>query len=193
MQSPETQKAKKSLRNSLAAARVDLAKDPGTASMIAAQLNQLTSDLHASTVAAYLPFGAEPNIGEFLESARVGAIRLLMPVSQPDGTLNWVEYTGESEVGIFGFPEPIGASAQLLDADLILIPASAADLHGNRLGKGRGFYDRALEGVPARVPLAAVVYDEELLDSVPVESHDHPVNYLVTPKRTVAVGNASMS
>ena len=169
-------------------ARQILAKDPETASMLAAQLNRLVTSLKAKTVAAYLPFGTEPNIMDFISGAAGHGISLLMPVSQPDQSMRWVEYTGHSAPGIFGFHEPIGIEALLESAQLILIPASAADHNGNRLGKGKGFYDIALAELSKKIPIAAVVYDQEVLDQLPIEAHDQAVDYVVTPKRTISVG-----
>jgi 5-formyltetrahydrofolate cyclo-ligase len=65
---------------------------------------------------------------------------------------------------------------------LVLVPALAVDHRGNRLGKGRGFYDRFLAGFSG--PCYAVVFDEELLEDVPVDSHDRRVSGVVTPSRT---------
>ncbi|MDE2591861.1 MAG: 5-formyltetrahydrofolate cyclo-ligase, partial [Actinomycetales bacterium] len=54
---------------------------------------------------------------------------------------------------------------------------------GNRLGKGKGYYDRAIGGV--NIPVVAVVFEDELLESVPVEDHDCPVQAVVTPEQLV--------
>jgi 5-formyltetrahydrofolate cyclo-ligase len=94
-----------------------------------------------------------------------------------------------SAPGIFGFDEPVGTPADLREAQLILIPATAVDQAGNRLGKGKGFYDIALANPEVTAPIAAVVYEPELIDELPVENHDQPVNFIVTPLRTIAVGS----
>jgi 5-formyltetrahydrofolate cyclo-ligase len=56
----------------------------------------------------------------------------------------------------------------------------AVDKSGNRLGKGKGFYDRALAQVQG-IAKYAVVFDSEILDSIPTESHDVWVTGAVTP------------
>ena len=63
----------------------------------------------------------------------------------------------------------------------MLVPAFAVDPTGNRLGRGGGSYDRALARLPARTPVAALLYADELLPEVPVESWDLPVTSVVTP------------
>lgn len=55
----------------------------------------------------------------------------------------------------------------------------AVDKQGMRLGKGAGYYDRALAGL--EVPVVAVVYDDEFLDAVPHDTHDVPVHGVITP------------
>jgi 5-formyltetrahydrofolate cyclo-ligase len=186
MESQDAQNAKKLLRSSLSEARIKLSKDTKHPSMIAARLLELTKNLSAKTVAAYLPFGTEPNILGFIQGAAGHGLKLIMPVSQLDGSMRWVEYTGQSEPGIFGFEEPVGTETTLEAAELILIPASATDSAGNRLGKGKGFYDIALSGLARKIPLAAVVYDAEVLPELPVEEHDQAVDYVVTPMRIIS-------
>lgn len=154
---------------------------------LASQLNSLVAKTRAKTVAAYLPFGTEPDIEGFLDEATRAGFTLIMPVSLPDGNLRWVVYAGAKAPGIFGFDEPVGTPTQLSNADLILVPASAADETGARLGKGKGFYDRALADLSSGAKTAAIVYDQELLERVPTEPHDRPVDFVVTPERIVPV------
>jgi 5-formyltetrahydrofolate cyclo-ligase len=87
--------------------------------------------------------------------------------------------TGDLAPGALGILEPSGPSVPLSTADLIFVPAMAVDALGNRLGKGRGFYDRALFGITA--PKFALIFDEEFLEEVPTEDHDLKVNGVVSP------------
>ena len=99
--------------------------------------------------------------------------------------MNWVRFTGETAPGIFGFHEPVGELVSAADVDLMIVPALAIDQKGNRLGKGKGFYDRYLSTLEAPPALVAVVYDEELVEHIPAEAHDQPVDAVVTPTQTV--------
>ena len=69
-----------------------------------------------------------------------------------------------------------------------MIPASAVDTRGNRLGKGKGFYDIALADPAITAPVAAVVYESEVLAEIPIEDHDQPVAFVVTPARLIEIG-----
>jgi 5-formyltetrahydrofolate cyclo-ligase len=61
---------------------------------------------------------------------------------------------------------------------LVIAPALAVDHAGWRLGRGAGYFDRAL--AHARGPICALVYADELLPGVPHEPHDVPVQLVVT-------------
>jgi 5-formyltetrahydrofolate cyclo-ligase len=147
-------------------------------------LVDLASDLAAVSIAAYLPAQDEPNIRPFLAWAQEQGIRVLLPVSRDDGLLDWaVSSEGEQE-GIGGMPEPVGellGPIAINDVDLIVVPAAAVDRTGMRMGWGRGYFDRTLGSMERRPPAYAVVFDNELVASVPTELHDKRVDGAVTP------------
>lgn len=176
---------KKQLRAELKVARRALAGRPEDRVGLIETLGSLAHSLRASTIAAFLPFGDEPDIGGFIAAQLSQGRKIILPISNTDGTLSWVSYTGKTATGIFGFAEPVGPSSNLAEADLIVLPASACDAYGNRIGKGKGFYDRALSA-DTRAPTAAVIYEPELIDSVPTEPHDRRVDFVVTPQRVLA-------
>ena len=67
--------------------------------------------------------------------------------------------------------------------DLILVPGVAFDLSGNRLGRGKGFYDRIL--AEASGIKCGVCHDFQLLEKIPAEPHDAKVDFILTPARCV--------
>jgi 5-formyltetrahydrofolate cyclo-ligase len=85
--------------------------------------------------------------------------------------------------GKFGVSEPLPACETIpLDRfDLVLVPGMAFDVKGNRLGRGRGFYDRILS--MASGIKCGVAYDFQLRESIPTEAHDAKVNFIFTPSR----------
>jgi 5-formyltetrahydrofolate cyclo-ligase len=88
-------------------------------------------------------------------------------------------------VGKFGVREPAASCAEIPPTkfDLVLVPGMAFDLHGNRLGRGQGFYDRILtetSGIKC-----GVAYDFQLLETIPTEPHDAKVDFIFTPSRCV--------
>ncbi|HVU09261.1 MAG TPA: 5-formyltetrahydrofolate cyclo-ligase [Verrucomicrobiae bacterium] len=87
--------------------------------------------------------------------------------------------------GKFNVSEPLPDCEKipLSQFHLILVPGLAFDSHGNRLGRGKGFYDRILseaDGVKC-----GVAYDFQLLEKIPAEPHDAPVDFIFTPKNCV--------
>lgn len=88
-------------------------------------------------------------------------------------------------IGKFGVREPAIHCAEIpLDTfDLVLVPGVAFDLNGNRLGRGRGFYDRLLGNVSG--VKCGVGYDFQLREQVPSEPHDAKVDFIFTPSRGV--------
>ena len=110
-------------------------------------------------------------------------MRVLLPVLLEDADLDWAEYPAPLAPARFGLLEPAGPRLgpdAVSTAELVLAPALAVDRAGRRLGQGGGSYDRAL--IRARAPVVAVLYDEEVLDAVPVEPHDRLVGGVLTPQ-----------
>lgn len=156
---------------------------------ITTHLTELTRQQGARSVAAFLPSTDEPNIREWLNWAFTSGIRILLPVSRDDGLLDWVVDDGESETeGPFGWPEGVGevlGPIAINDVDLIIVPAASVDETGMRMGWGRGYYDRTLGSMESSPPVYAVIFDNELVEAVPAEIHDKPVNGAVTPSGIV--------
>lgn len=81
--------------------------------------------------------------------------------------------------GAFHIEEPQqGTPADPASMELIIVPAVALDRRGNRLGRGKGFYDRLLAETTATT--IGVAYDFQLFDELPVEPHDSPVDIVIT-------------
>jgi 5-formyltetrahydrofolate cyclo-ligase len=153
-------------------------------------LVHLASDLGSRSIAAYLSTAEEPDTREFLAWACGRGIHLLLPVSREDGLLDWAPYDGDEEsVDLLGMPTP---TSELLgpiainSVDLILVPAAAVDRTGMRMGWGLGYFDKTLGSMERCPPVYAVIFDDELVDAVPTERHDQPVDGVVTPSGIVA-------
>ncbi|MGY1805315.1 5-formyltetrahydrofolate cyclo-ligase [Blastococcus sp. SYSU D00922] len=137
------------------------------------------------TLAAYVPDPSEPGNGRLPDAyAQLGA-RVLLPVIPAEGrVLDWAVHTGELEHGRFGLSQPVGprlGPTAIAEADAVVVPALAVDRSGIRLGRGGGYYDRALVHARPDAVLVTVVFDDERLDHLPREAHDRPVRAVVTP------------
>ncbi len=161
--------------------------DPEHAVGIQINLAEMCQLHGVQKVCCYLPYGDEPDTELFIDWALESGIEVLLPVAREDGSLDWVSYQGERALGLFGFEEGSGEPASTDDIDLVIAPALAVGRNGYRLGQGKGFYDRFLDGVEA--PCVAVVFDDEVLDAVPFEEHDSPIDSAVTPSRTIVLAD----
>lgn len=138
-------------------------------------------------VAAYHPLGTEPGGPELVDSIAAACCEVYLPISGTDGQLLWTLYDGPDAMrpGALGIAEPVGqrhSSAVLAQLDLILAPAMAVSPSGMRLGKGAGYYDRALAPLPSgRPPVVALVHSTEVCE-VPAEDHDRPVDGVLTER-----------
>lgn len=157
---------------------------------IRAQLEALVARLGARSVSCFLSSPTEPGTRGFIRWAMSHGIRVLLPVMREDGLLDWtVASPGGEEVETpLGVPEAVGdllGPIAVNDVDVMLIPAAAVDRTGMRMGWGRGYFDKTLGSMDRRPPVYAVIYDSELVDSVPRDVHDQPVSGVVTPTRTL--------
>lgn len=176
---------KREMRAVLKAQRSARDYDPELAGALCVQLAELCIANGATKIACYLAFGDEPDTELFIDWALENEIQVLLPISNQDGSLTWVRFDGETQAGIFGFQEPVGQEESISGVDLIFIPALAVDKTGQRLGKGKGYYDRALAQLEDLAPVIAVVFDDEFVELVATEDHDHPVDAVITPSNTV--------
>lgn len=149
---------------------------PHSSQGLTENLIRLTLELNAEVIASYWPLSSEPDTTDFNNWVQMLGKTLITPRLRGEA----MEFAaGDLIPGAMGIMEPVGESVALATADLVIVPAMAVDNAGNRLGKGRGFYDRALFGIQA--PKFAVIFDEEFLDEVPAEDHDLKVNGAVSP------------
>jgi 5-formyltetrahydrofolate cyclo-ligase len=156
------------------------------------QLDALVASTGARSISCYLSSTTEPDTRRFVAEAVQRGIRVLLPVTRSDGLLDWAVATPDGDIaeGLFGLPEPVGdllGPIAVNDVDLLIIPAAAVDRSGMRLGWGRGYFDKTIGSMEGCPPVFAVIYDSELLDEVPREVHDQPVNGVVTPTRIVTL------
>ena len=89
-------------------------------------------------------------------------------------------------IGAFHIEEPQGDDTVSPDAiELVVVPAVAYDRSGNRVGRGKGFYDRLL--AETRASKVGVAYDFQLVDEIESDSHDIPVDFVITESHHIIV------
>jgi 5-formyltetrahydrofolate cyclo-ligase len=129
----------------------------------------VVDQLKPSRVGTYLSYPSEPSTTDLIENLIDRGIPVLVPETVGENELEWHEVISGSQTSLTG-------------GDLLFIPAVAVDESGNRLGRGKGYFDRELSGLED-VIVYAVVFESEVLESIPVEEHDQRVDGVVTQEQ----------
>jgi 5-formyltetrahydrofolate cyclo-ligase len=139
---------------------------------------------NAATILFFAPLPDEPDLWPLLQEALAAGKIVALPqfnAATQNYCVRRVENLQEEIVtGQFGVREPKSSCAEIAPdkIDLALVPGVAFDLRGNRLGRGKGFYDRLLTDV--RGLKCGVAFDEQV-DEVPAGRSDVPVDFILTP------------
>jgi 5-formyltetrahydrofolate cyclo-ligase len=152
-----------------------------------ASAQQVLPEVHR--VALYVSMGPEPQTGALIDWLLATHREVLLPILYADNDLGWGVAPGAADLvpGRLGLSEPptdLGSDA-IATADLVICPAVAVTHDGVRLGRGGGSYDRALARVRPGTPVWAAVYDTEIVDDLPFDHHDKPVDAALTPNRLI--------
>jgi len=192
--------SKAEARRLFAALRADAhAQQTDAAQRLSAQLTTLQNALPEQfqagcSIAGFWPYRSEIDCTALLQECRQAGMITALPVTGEDATpLCFREFSGNKQAliaGRFGISEP-SDQARLVTPDIILCPLLGCDRHGFRLGYGGGFYDRTIAGLRNaghRVSVIGLGYDVQLVQSVPVNELDQPLDGLLTPSQFVQFG-----
>ena len=142
----------------------------------------------AHTILFFAPLPDELDVWPLLEKllpSKICALPAFDAATQTYSARRVVNLETDISTRKFGVSEPLASCEEipLNQFDLVLVPGVAFDLHGNRLGRGRGFYDRILAA--ASGVKCGVAHDFQVLEKIPAEAHDAPVDFIFTPARCV--------
>lgn len=122
--------------------------------------------------------------GEVLVDSLLGSKKQVLLPGIDNGGIAMLRYEGQLVKGLYGTRQPPFDEKKVASrADIALVPGVAFDAKGNRLGHGKGYYDRLLSRVPAFK--VGVAFDAQLVDAVPVEPHDVRMDLIVTESRVI--------
>ena len=167
--------------------KISAAEREAASLQICARLKEQSFFQTAATILFFAPPPDEADVWPLLrESLAAGKIVALPQFDA--ATQNYVarrvqNLQTEIVTGQFRVREPKSGCAKipLEKFDLVLVPGTAFDLRGNRLGRGKGFYDRLLQDV--RGVKCGIAFDEQVVKEVPAEKPDVPVDFILTPTR----------
>ncbi len=158
------------------------------------QLERLVEDhLADGGLVAFSPFGKEPDIRPFLRGFLAKGRTVFLPRFRKETSCYELVKISSLETdvapGVYGILEPvpslIGAQPPFHAPlqQVWLVPGIAFDRSGNRLGRGKGFYDRLLEGADG--VKIGIAYDCQIADAIPSDFHDVSMDYVVTESQTI--------
>jgi 5-formyltetrahydrofolate cyclo-ligase len=182
--------APQALRRELRALRRAIQGRPRrrAARQLAQQVNAARLLRPGSRVGLYLATTEEIDTAPLLHLARARGCRIALPriVSLRHDRMRFHDWAGEVRRGAFGIREPRGGSVRAArELDVVFLPLVGFDMHGNRIGMGRGFYDRHFAhrlrtGRYRRPLLVGLAYDAQQVASLPRAAHDVPLDAIVT-------------
>jgi 5-formyltetrahydrofolate cyclo-ligase len=158
---------------------------------LCAKLKEQSFYQNAASILFFAPLPNEvdlwPSLEESLAAKKIVALPRFDLASRSYVACRVKNSQSEIVTGQFGIREPSPDCAEIpLDTiDLVLVPGIAFDSRGNRLGRGRGFYDQLLQNF--RGKKAGAAFDEQIMDAAPVEKTDVKMDFIVTPTRCVKV------
>jgi 5-formyltetrahydrofolate cyclo-ligase len=184
------QVGKNRLRTEMQEKRMKLnAQDIALASQaIGNKLAELEPLKKALTIMAFCPIRNEVDLSDFFTDQQNQGKKIFLPRINSDGELEAAELRPNSlRRGTFGIPEPIGEVVPPETIDAVLVPGLVFDGGGYRLGYGKGYYDRFLSMVPARVFKCGVCYEFQVVDNIYPREKDIPMHWVVTDRSELVI------
>jgi len=195
----EQSRHKAGVRRILAAARLQLTPSERLerSRRIAASCRDIAGFSTADVVCSYVSFREEVETTELITALLQAGRRVAVPVHLHGTTQSLVfaeiESLAELIPNHFGILQPHREAARFLPTaaiPLFLVPGLAFDTAGRRLGYGLGFYDRAFAAAAPGAIKIGLAFDLQIIESVPADAHDVPMDFVVTEDRVIPAAAA---
>ena len=139
----------------------------------------------ADIVMFYASTSEEVYTGEMIDEALGKGKRVVLPRC---GSLKVIvpkeirKRENDLEKGTYGIyePKPQQEDIHPKDIDLVVVPGVAFDRKNNRLGRGKGYYDKFLSCLPRNITSVGLAFDFQIVESLPKDLHDKPVSKIIT-------------
>lgn len=163
---------KSALRREMLKRRVSEAKEEN-GELIAGKIRALPQFEKARSVMLYMPIKGEADVTSLLSEEK----SFLFPVTEGD-RMYAAGFDGEFEKGAFGVPEPKGRKEYAGEIDIVIVPGVAFGRDFNRIGFGKGYYDRFLAG--RKCLKIGVCHAFQLTDTIDAAPHDIKTDLIIT-------------
>jgi len=142
----------------------------------------------AGTILFYLPIHGEVDLKPLFSQFMLNK-KFILPRVKDEKTLHLyhIHNLSETEEGSYKILEPKLhlQRAAASDVDLVLVPGIAFAQNGHRIGYGKGFYDRLLKKIKG--PKIGIAYDFQMVENIPAEKHDTPMDIIVTETNVIRI------
>ena len=141
-------------------------------------------------IAGYYPSNYEVDILNFLKQASKKKFRIVLPVVSSSNTMSfksWI-FNEPLYVNKFGILEPTNSNKEIVP-DLIMVPLVAFDNRLNRIGYGKGYYDRSLQKIKKnkkKTISLGIAYSFQQCTKIPVNKHDFKLDYIFTERGIIS-------
>ena len=142
----------------------------------------------AKTILFYVSYNGEVFTHEMIRQA-LNNKKVVVPISNKEDyslSLSKLKSWDDLELSSYDILEPkkdCVKEVSINDIDLIIVPGVGFDLKGNRIGHGKGYYDRLLS--EAKATTIGLAFEFQIVEKIPIDEHDKPVNLIVTEDRII--------
>ena len=142
------------------------------------------------TIAGYYPSNYEVDILSFLEEASKKKFKIVLPIVQTSTSMNFQPWIIKDPLYVskFGILEPKNTKKKVIP-DVIIVPLVAFDSKLNRIGYGRGYYDRILQKIKKikkKAIFLGIANSFQKCKSIPVNKHDFKLDYIFTERGIIS-------
>ena len=152
-----------------------------------------TKEYQSSTsIGAYYPTGSEVKTFDIIKHSIDNKKEIGLPRVIDSTKIKFFKIIEDSfekikfTKGKYGIFENSLSTISIDQMDLLIIPGIAFDSQGNRIGYGKGYYDRFLSSRKAKY-IIGLAYEAQIINEIPNNDHDIPVNIIITEKRTIRI------
>ncbi|HHZ12396.1 MAG: 5-formyltetrahydrofolate cyclo-ligase [Caldicoprobacterales bacterium] len=186
---------KKLIRKEMLALRNELTREEYLINNrnIRALFSTITYGYTPQNFMSYVNIGKEVNTRNIIECLLLDGKKVSVPICVTETTrliASQIYDLAELAPSHFGLLEPIAEFVRQVDPkeiEVVLVPGLAFDRRGNRLGYGKGYYDRFLIKLSPRALKIGLAYSFQIIDEVPIDDFDIPLDIIVTEREIIVV------
>ncbi|TCU74113.1 5-formyltetrahydrofolate cyclo-ligase [Tissierella praeacuta] len=184
---------KKILRKKILQKRAELSTENivNYSNIIENKLYKMDYYKNAKTIMSFISFGDEIITHEIIKNSIKNGKSVVVPITIPETKelkVSKILDFSELEIGYYNILTPKKDFLRFIDfntIDLVLVPGVVFARDGYRVGYGGGYYDRFLSKFKEKVNTIGLAFDLQIVEEIPKDSFDIPVDFIITEKETI--------